>query len=153
MVVTGRKGREGKKGPSSSKACHFCHREGHWKNDYKHQKEWLKKKRQAAEADVASSINDIEILMASNKDNTSQGKSWIFNSGSTVHVCSQKELFNNSLEERVIVKMVDGSACEVISTGTVKVTGRDGTVRALEAVRYVPEARYNLICIRVLNEE
>jgi len=30
LEVTGRKGRgEGRKGPSSSKACHFCHREGH----------------------------------------------------------------------------------------------------------------------------
>ena len=52
-----------------------------------------------------------------------------------------------------IVKMVDGSVCEVIGTGIVKVTKRDGTVRALEAVRYVPKARYNLISIRVLDEE
>ena len=66
----------------------------------------------------------------------------------------QKELFNSLVaEEKGIVKMVNGSACEVIGTGTVKVTERDGTVRALEAVRYVPEARYNLISIRVLDEE
>jgi len=49
--------------------------------------------------------------------------------------------------------MIDDSTCEVIGTGTVKVTGRDGTMRALEAVRYVPEAQYNLIFIRVLDEE
>ena len=49
--------------------------------------------------------------------------------------------------------MVDGSACEVIGTRIVKVTGRDGIVRTLEAARYVPEARYNLISIRVLDEE
>ena len=48
--------------------------------------------------------------------------------------------------------MVDGSAYEVIDTGTIKVTGRDVTVRTLEAV-WVPEARYNLISIRVLDEE
>ena len=42
---------------------------------------------------------------------------------------------------------------EVIDTGTVKVTGRDRTVRALEVVQYVSEARYNLIPIRVLDEE
>ena len=76
-------------------------------------------------------------------------------SGSTVHVCFQKELFNNSLvtKEEGIVKMVDGSTCEVIGTGTVKVTERDRRVRALEAVRYVPDAHYNLISIRVLDEE
>ena len=59
----------------------------------------------------------------------------------------------NSLLEKKNVKMVDGSACKIIDTGTVNVTGRDGTVRALEAVRYVPKARYNLISIRVLDEE
>jgi len=91
--------------------------------------------------------------MASNEDNTSQGKCWIFDSDSTVHVYSQKELFNFLVaKEEGIVKMVDGLALEIIDTGTVKVTERDGTVRALEAVQYVQEARYNLISIRVLDE-
>ena len=52
-----------------------------------------------------------------------------------------------------IIKMVDGSTCEVIGTETIKFTERDGTVHALEAVWYVPEVRYNLISIRVLDEE
>jgi len=48
------------------------------------------------EAGVAlSSLEDTEVLIASYEDNTSQSKSWIFDSGSTVHVCSQKELFNS----------------------------------------------------------
>jgi len=129
--------------------------EGHWKNDCKHRQEWLKKKGQSVEADVVSNVEDTKILMASYEDNTSQSKVWIFDSSSTVHVCSQKELFNNSLvaKEEGIVKMVDDSTCEVNDTGTVKITRRDGIVRALEVVRYVPEARYNLISIRVLDEE
>ena len=49
--------------------------------------------------------------------------------------------------------MVDGSVCEVISTGTIKLIERDGTMRALEAIRYIPEAQYKLISISVLNEE
>ena len=51
------------------------------------------------------------------------------------------------------IKIVDSSACEDIGTESVKVTERDGTVCALEAVWYVPEARYNLTSIRVLDEE
>ena len=64
-------------------------------------------------------------INGSYEDNTSQDKGWIFDSGSTVHVCFQKYLFNNFLvaKEEGIVKMVDGSTCEVIDTGTVKVTG------------------------------
>ena len=53
----------------------------------------------------------------------------------------------------MIIKIVDGWACEVISTGTVKVTERDGAVRALEAIRYVLEAWYNLISIWMLDKE
>jgi len=101
-----------------------------------------------------SGLENIEVLMASNEDNTSQGKGWIFDSGSMVHVCSQKELFNSLVvKEEGIVKMVDDSACEVIGTGTVKVLERDRMVRTLEAVRYVPEIYYNLISIRVLDEK
>ena len=49
-------------------------------------------------------------------------------SGSTVHVCSQKKLFNFlAVREEGIIKMVDGSFCE--DTGTIKVTERDGIVR------------------------
>ena len=48
---------------------------------------------------------------------------------------------------------INGSACEVIGTGTINVTCRDRTVHALEAVKYVPEAWYNLISIEVLDEE
>ena len=63
-------------------------------------------------------------------------------------------MFNSFVaKEEGIVKIVDSSACEVIGAGTVMVTGRDGTVCALEAVWYVPKARYNLISIRVLDEE
>ena len=43
-----------------------------WKYDCKHRQEWLKKKEQAAEAGVAlSGLEEIEVLMASYKDNTS----------------------------------------------------------------------------------
>ena len=63
-------------------------------------------------------------------------------------------MFNSLVvKEEEIVNMVDGSTCKVISTGIVNVTERDGTVRALEAVWYVSEACYNLISIRVLDEE
>ena len=89
------------------------------------------------------------------EDNASQGKGWIFDSNSTVHVYSQKELFKNILatKEKGIVKMVDGSAYKVISTGIVKVTERDEMVCVLKTVRYVSKAWYNLIFIRVLDEE
>jgi len=73
FVVTGRKERgEEKKGLGSSKSCHLYHKEGHWKNDCKHRQEWLKKKRQTVEAGVAlSGLEETEVLMDSNEDNTS----------------------------------------------------------------------------------
>ena len=56
-------------------------------------------------------------------------------------------------KEKEVVKIVDSSACKVIGTEIVKVTERDGIMRAPEAVWYVPVAQYNLISIRVLDEE
>jgi len=43
--------------------------------------------------------------------------------------------------------MVDCSAYEVIDIETVNFTGRDGTMRVLEVVWYVPEAHCNIISI------
>jgi len=101
VVTEKKRGEEGKKGPGSSKASHFCHREGHWKNDCKHRRERLKKKRQAAEADVVRGVEDTEVLMTSYvENNISQCKGWIFESGSTVYVCFEKELFNSWLQRR-----------------------------------------------------
>ena len=75
-----------KEGPGSSKACHFCQREGHWKNSYKYRQVWLTKKGQFTEADKASDVKNTEILMATYENNTSQGKGWIFDSDRMVHV-------------------------------------------------------------------
>ena len=88
------------------------------------------------------------------EDNTYQDKDWIFDSDSTVHVCSHKDMFNSLVAKKEgTVKMMDGSTCKVIGTETINVIERDWTVRALEAVQYVLEARYNLISIRVLDEK
>jgi len=57
-MIMGRKGRgEENKSLGSSKVCHFYHREGYWKNNCKHWQEWLKKKGQTIEADVASGVD------------------------------------------------------------------------------------------------
>ena len=73
---------------------------------------------------------------------------------SAIHVCSQKEMFNSLVaKEEETVKIVDGSACEILSTETIIVTSRDKMVRALKTVRYVPQVRYNLISIWMLDSE
>jgi len=57
---------------------------------------------------------------------SSQGKDGIFDSGSTVHVCFHKDMFNSLIaKEEGTVKMVDDLACEVIGTGVVNITVRD----------------------------
>ena len=59
-----------------------------------------------------SSVSDTEILMAFYEHNTSQDKGWIFDSASTLHVCSQKKLFNFLIvKEEGTVKMVDDTTC------------------------------------------
>ena len=85
---------------------------------------------------------DTEILMAAYvEDNTSQGKGWISDSDSKVHVCFHKETFNSlALKEEGTVKMIDGLVCEVISTGTTNITCRGGMMLHAEVVWYASEA-------------
>jgi len=62
-------------------------------------------------------------------------------------------MFNSLIaKEKGIVKMVDGSTCKIV-TGTCNVIGRHRTMLALEAVRYIPEAWYNIISKGVLDKE
>ena len=94
-----------------------------------------------------SGLEETEVLMASYvEDNTSQDKDWIIDSGSVVHVYSQKEMFNSLIaKEEESVKMMNGSTYEVIDTGTVNFTCKDGTTHALEVVMYILKVCYNLI--------
>jgi len=94
----------------------------------------LKKKRRATEADVVEGVSDTYVLMTF-IDNISTHKGWILNSGSTGYVCSQKEMFYSFVaKEEGTAQMVHNLACGIIGTGTVNIIGRDGTMRALEAV-------------------
>jgi len=61
--------------------------------------------------DVAEGISNTYVLMAFT-NNTSTDKNWILDSGSAVHVCSQKEMFNSLIVEKGSVKMVYGLASE-----------------------------------------
>jgi len=98
----------------------------------------VEEKGQTCMAHIADGVSDTYVLTFT-IDNTSTNKSWILDSGSVVHACSQK-MFNSLVaKEEGTVKMVDGSAWKVSDIETVNVTGRDGTMRASTAVRYVPE--------------
>jgi len=53
------------------------------------------------EVDVAMSDVDTKVLVSSYiEDNTSQGKDYIFNFGSTIDVCFHKEMFNSLVARR-----------------------------------------------------
>jgi hypothetical protein len=150
-VGVGRGG--GKTSQGSSRVCYFCHKEGHFKRDCKARQEWMKKKETRGEAGVAINFENDVLLTVVDEHNTSHGKGWVLDSGSAVHVCSHHGMFTSFVAEEGTVRMVDGSTCRVMGTGTVKIKGKDGTVRALAKVRYVPEARCNLISMGVLDEE
>jgi len=44
------------------------------------------------------------------------------------------------VKEKGAVKIMDDSTRKIIGTGTINVTGRDGTVRTLKAIWYAPES-------------
>ena len=89
-----------------------------------------KEQEQATEVDVASGV-DIEILMTSYvEDNTSQGKNWIFEQ--FMYVPRMSYSITLWLQKRKRLSKWWMAQIARLRTGTIKVTERDGTVRALE---------------------
>jgi len=102
---------------------------------------------------ILSGLEKTEVLMASYKVNTSQGKGWIFVSGSRFVYIFKKRCSTPWLQRRKELSRWWMTQLARSLAQTVKVTERDGTVHVLEAIQYVPEVHYNLIFIRMLDEE
>jgi len=79
--------------------------------------------------------------------------SWVVDSGSTCHICSDKRLFVElcSLEEPEEVTLGDGYAVEATGKGVVKLelVAKDGETNKckLHDVLYVPKLSYNLLSV------
>lgn len=81
------------------------------------------------------------------KDTPKGSDAWVLDSGSSIHVCSRKDYFDEFEQSRGFVSLGDGSTCGVKGVGKIKLKLSTGRVCILDDVRYVPSMRKNLISL------
>ena len=154
-----------RKGKGIAGPCFFCKKGGHVKKDCEFRKQWLKNKEKGQSEEGSVGIaedkdmpdNNVvgEVLLArGSRNNTSTEKdSWILDSGSSVHVCSNKGKFSSFVHKKEkVVRLANGTVCRVHGEGTVHIAGNDGAVHTLEEVQYAPKVCMNLISLGVLDQ-
>ncbi|WVZ07194.1 hypothetical protein V8G54_020540 [Vigna mungo] len=140
-------GKEKKLNPDGTKQvrCFKCQKMGHIK---KFCPEKAKAGRPQETADVAEASEGYEsagVLVASSEDSQ---RSWVMDSGCSYHMCPVKEFFENlDQKEHGNVLLGNNKACRVQGVGSVRLKMFDNREMVLQAVRYVPELKRNLISI------
>ncbi|WVZ11959.1 hypothetical protein V8G54_016489 [Vigna mungo] len=140
-------GKEKKLNPDDTKQvrCFKCQKMGHIK---KFCPEKGKAGRPQETADVAEASEGYEsagVLVASSED---PQRSWVMDSGCSYHMCPVKEFFENlDQKEHGNVLLGNNKACRVQGVGSVRLKMFDNREMVLQAVRYVPELKRNLISI------
>ncbi|WVZ00077.1 hypothetical protein V8G54_026146 [Vigna mungo] len=125
--------------------CFKCQKMGHIK---KFCPEKGKAGRPQETADVAEASEGYEsagVLVASSED---PQRSWVMDSGCSYHMCPMKEFFENlDQKKHGNVLLGNNKACRVQGVGSVRLKMFDNREMVLQAVRYVPELKRNLISI------
>ena len=95
--------------------------------------------------------DDTSNLSLSVTSSAYSSSTWILDSGCCYHMCPHKEWFSNFREiEGPIVYTATDSPCSIKGIGSIHLKDRDGTIRILSDVRYVPNLTRNLISTGIL---
>ena len=85
-------------------------------------------------------VNGFELNVVCNSNN------WWIDSGSNIHVCTDRSLFSNYQELHIsTVSMGNGSLARVLRVGQINLKLTSGKTLTLEGVQHVPNIRKNLI--------
>lgn len=156
------KGKKGfKKGYESSKpaandekekrSCHWCKKPGHLKRDC-----FAWKRKQAGEAaqklrsDCVQETETDQILCVMQEGD---GGSWIMDSGCSIHMCPNADLFVELDEATGSVVLGNNQVCSIKGVGTIRFRMNDGSTKILSEVRFIPDVKRNLISLGVLERK
>lgn len=140
--------------------CYYCHEKGHLKYNCPKLKEDLKNLKQlqgkmgkmkmgegSDSANVVSDEYEVEMLLTHDvKEDVSHDK-WVLDSAASIHVCREKEMFDTLQQGGNFGHINMGNDLKVEGMGSVQMRLHDGMVRTFHNVRFVPNARANLISL------
>ncbi|WVZ14807.1 hypothetical protein V8G54_012373 [Vigna mungo] len=140
-------GKEKKLNPDGTKQvrCFKCQKMGHIKKFCPEKGKAGRPQETADVAEASEGYESAEVLVASSED---PQRSWVMDSGCSYHMCPVKEFFENlDQKEHGNVLLGNNKACRVQGVGSVRLKMFDNREMVLQAVRYVPELKRNLISI------
>ena len=109
-----------------------------------------KKKQKGSEAS-ASGINVIEINLA-----TSSSGSWVFDTGSMIHICKSLQGLNQTgsfARGELDVRVGNGAKVVVLAVGTYRLSLPSGLVMELNNCYFIPALSRNIISSSCLEED
>ena len=104
----------------------------------------------ATESIESDNYDSIGVLIVTN--NQTRGN-WALDSGCSLHMCPNKNLFiNYEAYDGGVVVMGNDAICKVVGRDIIRLKMFDGLIRELVNVRHVPDLKRNLISLGMLDK-
>jgi hypothetical protein len=131
--------------------CFICGEKGHWRNNCP------KKPKRDFHGGNSASLAIAKGWAVSNGYKSSNGK-WYWDSGATVHICSDKSMFSTFTPSTSQLEVADGRTVKVLGKGLVQlgfgIKGSDKRyIGELQDTLYAPDMKKNLISPKQLAKE
>jgi len=116
--------------------CHYCNKEGHWKN------ECLKRK-----GDLQKGMSGGHLAFMGLSSQHSEISNWIIDSGASRHLTADRDLFQDYVNIiPTAITIGNGKEITAVGQGNITIPTTSGTI-LLAAVLHVPEISSNLISV------
>lgn len=127
---------------SKQPKCYSCKKPGHFKKDCPR---WNKRK------DISKRIvNTTKALLTALSVNV-QSELWYVDSGATSHMCRDRHIMKDFVEESSLqVIVANGDKLSTMGRGTVQVKLRNGVIKTISDVYYVPNLTANLLSVSAM---
>ena len=144
-----------KKNSKKEKTCYHCGKKGHFIKECRYKKKENKKSGSSSntktneanvmeiDEDFVAVITEVNAVSAANSD-------FFIDSGATVHICNNKDLFNTYVEEDSEVFMGNQAAVRVFGKGSIVLNFTSGQKLTLINVYHVPDVKRNLVSASLL---
>ena len=140
--------------------CYYCGEKGHiqtrcktlWEDMAAFKKAQQKSddgKKNETCAAVTDSDDDGLFLATCRDESHTYEKSWVLDSAASMHICNDKDRFDDLKEDESFGNIVvgNGNRVKIEGIGSVQLKLHYGGVKTLRNVRYVPSFSYNLISL------
>ncbi|KAL5799324.1 hypothetical protein ACOSQ4_032208 [Xanthoceras sorbifolium] len=133
----------------SNVQCFQCRKFGHYSSECTNKHENY--------ANLAEASNDIieePTLLIVHNDSVEKNNVWYLDSGASNYMCRRKEYFVNLKEEiGGSVSLGDGSKLQVAGRGQIQIYQKDGKIRYISDVYYIPSMESNILSLGQLLEK